>query len=666
MSLITRLLPPAIVGPVIVLALTSLASARAPAASRPAGGLTLYVSRFGDDSDGRSWATAYRTIQAALNAVPPGGGHRVIVRPDRYVEANLFPAHPGAPGRYNELVGDHDGRLGSGATGWVIIDSSCPGLVVRTDPRAKGGNPGFVVLDAGGPEPGFKAVDWWGPFRSDPDHSGADWDRWAFRHLYATGAEGGIGWDMTCRAGVEFSAVVEDCVGVGRFAGACVIAHIGRPEEPVVFRRSWFACLDWWGDAGAAYVRACHDRIPDHPDAVFEDCTLVAPDNALECGYPGYRQYTRVRFRGCRLIVTNFSQPHGTPSSGIIHTPLEGRQLHVDLEDCDLMGYTVFGAGAGRISYVTRGACRAYVHHRQAVPEGFEPMGLWPTDVFVAIGPPDRPRGRTGLVKEARTLGELCEAAPVVWHGRLVLLECVRPAAGGTPRDHGLRLRDVESGAVLSGFAEGYGLASAIVHEDRLHVFASRRGDDGTWNDVTHFVSSDVRDWSVLPAVRQEREHIFNSSVCRADDCFVLAYESDDAAYPAFTIKFARSKDLTTWEKIPGAILGRERYVACPCLRYADGWFYILYTVHKAPAWWFETDAARSRDLIRWEYSPCNPILSPGPDEAINTSDPDLVGIGGRTWLYYSIGDQRTWAKLKRACYNGPPSEFLRSLFETR
>ena len=47
-----------------------------------------------------------------------------------------------------------------------------------------------------------------------------------------------------------------------------------------------------------------------------------------------------------------------------------------------------------------------------------------------------------------------------------------------------------------------------------------------------------------------------------------MAYESSDPAYPAFTIKFARSKDLMTWEKIPDAVFGKDRYTACPCIRW--------------------------------------------------------------------------------------------------
>ena len=105
-------------------------------------GTRIYVSKSGNNSDGSSWKKAYHTIQAALSAVPDDkGGHMIIVRPDTYVEANLSPAYKGAQAAYNLLIGDFDGRLGSGATGRIVID-------------------------AGDPQKGFKSYDWWGTIRS--------------------------------------------------------------------------------------------------------------------------------------------------------------------------------------------------------------------------------------------------------------------------------------------------------------------------------------------------------------------------------------------------------------------------------------------------------------------------------------------------------------------
>jgi len=73
----------------------------------------VYVSKAGSNSDGSSWGKAYHSIQTALSSIPDDkGGHIVIVRPDTYVEANLFTVYKGAMGSYNLLVGDYDGRLG--------------------------------------------------------------------------------------------------------------------------------------------------------------------------------------------------------------------------------------------------------------------------------------------------------------------------------------------------------------------------------------------------------------------------------------------------------------------------------------------------------------------------------------------------------------------------
>ena len=89
------------------------------------------------------------------------------------------------------------------------------------------------------------------------------------------------------------------------------------------------------------------------------------------------------------LIVLNFSQPRGTPSSGIICAQQDGNHLYVDLEDCTLMGYQVFGTGdgKGKISYTTKGHVRAYVQFQQSVPDGFERLGRWPVDAFAPLLP---------------------------------------------------------------------------------------------------------------------------------------------------------------------------------------------------------------------------------------------------------------------------------------
>ena len=161
----------------------------------------IYVSKLGDNSDGSSWSKAFHTIQAALSAVPDASGdHHIIIRPDTYMEANLFPAHKGAAGKYNTLIGDADGALGSGATGWVIIDS-------------------------GQPDKGFKSYDWHSTFRAyakgwSKEHTGETfsangWDRWTFRNLYVTASDAGLFFDLVDKK-EPFTVIVEDCVGIAR------------------------------------------------------------------------------------------------------------------------------------------------------------------------------------------------------------------------------------------------------------------------------------------------------------------------------------------------------------------------------------------------------------------------------------------------------------------
>ena len=615
--------------------------------------VTLYVSKLGDNTDGSSWVHAFNEVQSALNAIPDdAGGHRVIVRPDTYMEANLYPSQKGAQGSYNELIGDTDGTLGSGTTGWVILDSG--------DPDQKG----------------FKSYDWWGnvrayghgwsPEHTDPTFSAICWDRWRLSGLYATGGDGGLFFDCTDKV-EPFSVVVEDCVSIGRAFGVGVANCLSRPDEPITFRRCHACALDWWGDTSAAYIRCENTSMPAQPDAVLEECTLVSPQCALKVSNYGMMSYTRVRVKGCRLIVMNFSQPVGTPSDGIVQSMEDGKLLHVELEDSVLMGYKVFGVKvhpetAGDIKYSTKGDVRAYVQYQQDVPSGMTVLGHWPEDIFAHIAPPSivRPSKFSGSQLVAR---DLCEVSPIEWNGRLCLLKSVRPGSGGTREEYYLSLVDLETEEELGRCGEGYGLASAFVNDGRVYVFASRREDDG-WRDVTVFHSSDLENWESKLVVSGKNEELFNTSVCKGRDGFVLAYESNDPAYPPFTTKFARSKDLLHWNKLPNATFGTDRYTACPCIRYSRGYYYVLYLECRSPRWFFETYITRSRDLRHWELSSANPVLTPeGLDEGVNASDPDLIDWNGETRLYFAVGDQRTWMNIKCATHPGSMAKFLASYY---
>ena len=646
-------------------------------------GTTIYVSKLGDNSDGTSWKTAFHSIQKAIQSVPDDqGGHRIIIRPDHYVDPNLAPNQKGAPGSYNLLIGDIDGKFGSGAKGWVVID-------------------------AGDPEKGFKSWDWWSNIAaSDKNWSRGNnkqnfssivWDRWALRNIYTSGGDAGLFWDLTHESGKGFTVLVEDCVGIGRAFGGGLCYPVVRPKEPSVFRRCYFLALDWVGDTAAVLLGGSEDTMPDHPHAVFEDCVIVHPDNAVAASYAAH--CTRAKFKNCRLMSLNFTQPDFGQMTGLVYARGDhADKLHVDLEDCLLAGYMLFGSTDPKdVTYSTAGKVQAYVQFEQTVPKGFERLGLWPTDAFGLMGPP-APGGtkaytKSAVVKTEKKVepysslkkqvaapsilkklpgkvgeGDLMENTPILFGGKPYLIVCQRPATSKPAlKDIYVRVLDLETGKEVSRFAQAHSFASAYIEGDTVHVFATKYTADDWTHDIYHFTSKDLLHWKQdeKPILaRNGDEHLFNTSVCKTPDGYVMAYESNKPI--GFCFKFAASKDLKTWKKldIPPFTGENNEYSACPALRYFAPYFYVIY-LHAAVEGhngWISY-VARSKDLKNWELSLANPILEACEGEGKNNSDVDLYEKDGKTVLFYATGDQATWVHVKRAVYDGPMGEMFGKWF---
>jgi len=158
-----------------------------------------------------------------------------------------------------------------------------------------------------------------------------------------------------------------------------------------------------------------------------------------------------------------------------------------------------------------------------------------------------------------------------------------------------------------------------------------------------------------------EGERNLNTSVCKGPDGYVMAYETN--SYVPFTIRFARSRDLMAWDKVGDVAWRKDKYTACPAIRYHDGCYYMFYLNHTEGRWHFEEHLARSRDLVTWEESPLNPVLTPLPEEGANNSDIDVVEHEGRVKMFYYTGDQKGSGKLKLATYDGTLGEMLEGFF---
>ena len=402
---------------------------------------------------------------------------------------------------------------------------------------------------------------------------------------------------------------------------------------------------------------------------------MIGPDNALQAGNPGFAGHTRVMLKDCQLLALNFSQPHGTPSSGVIDSKIKGPLLHVDLENSTLAGFKIFGAGEGQVSYSTTGQVEAYVQFQQSVPDGLLRLTQWPEQVFASVLPqqpgavlqPTSSLART-LTKVPGTFGErIVESTPLVYQGRQLLFHSHRVDVPQPDLEQMyLLVTDHDSRKELTRFGQRHSLGSAFVDGDTLHVFAANHVDNDWFHDIHHFWTNDLQSWQREPAIpRAGDEHLLNSSVCRDDRGYLMAYESNVPV--SFCFKFARSQDLRKWEKIPDLVfagVGGREYSACPVIRYFAPYYYVIYLHAAIPGHngWVSF-LARSKDLETWQLSPLNPILEAGAGEGSNNSDVDLIEIEGQTYVYYFTGDQQTWGELRRAVYPGRMQEFFESYY---
>ena len=311
---------------------------------------------------------------------------------------------------------------------------------------------------------------------------------------------------------------------------------------------------------------------------------------------------------------------------------------------------------------------------------------------------PDKPT----IIKTGTIVCDLVEATPIVWKGRLYRYEYVRaqyyqPNLDGEPY---FRFIDIETGAASPPFAHGYVLGCAHVEGDRLFVYGT---DIWGGEEVRVWWSDDMENWETAVALHLPGWAIYNTSVCADADGYTMAFECgkpEDEVGVAFTMFFARSADLINWETLPTEHNHtRERYAACPALRFLDGRYYMIYLeaiLDAVPPNWNEYMAespeqvswleyiARSPDLIEWELSPLNPVLAADDDDRIladgaeftvgereriatavdvNNSDFDFCEFEGETHIVYAWGNQHGVEHLATAIYPGPLAAFLRAWF---
>lgn len=287
-----------------------------------------------------------------------------------------------------------------------------------------------------------------------------------------------------------------------------------------------------------------------------------------------------------------------------------------------------------------------------------------------------------------RKLGTLdllmVETTPIVYRDRLYCFEYVRKEyATNKTGDSYFRFIDIETGKATKAFAKGYDLGCAFAEGETMWVFGV---DNWDGENIAVFRSTDLEHWEQHAALKLPGWGLFNTSVCTAGNRYVMAIEvgkPPEVVGVPFTMRFAESRNLLDWKLLPEAcVYTKERYSACLALRFLDGWFYMFY-LEARPGPNYETYIVRSRDLIRWERSPFNPVLKASPADKqianpkltaeqrekiaravdLNNSDMDLCEFRGKTIITYSWGNQQGTEFLAEAVHDGTLASFLKGFF---
>jgi hypothetical protein len=242
-----------------------------------------------------------------------------------------------------------------------------------------------------------------------------------------------------------------------------------------------------------------------------------------------------------------------------------------------------------------------------------------------------------------------CEATPIVWNGRLLVVIF--------DRNGFVVFKDFNTTEQVARIAWDYSFGCAFVDADgSLTVF-------GTHGTKKHVVCAPVAPDYTLGPIRPvldawPDQKIYNLSVCKGPHGYVLAYEADETGLVPFSVRFAVSPDMVAWTHF-GTVYEPTVYVACPTIRYVNGAYHVLHLRETGAGGW-ATYVTRTVDFEKFSAKSAAPVFAADdPSEGVNCSDVDLLEHNGVTHFTYMIGDQKTWWNVRTAVYIGTMAQFF-------
>lgn len=300
--------------------------------------------------------------------------------------------------------------------------------------------------------------------------------------------------------------------------------------------------------------------------------------------------------------------------------------------------------------------------------------------------PPRKPITKLGTVK----IG-VVETTPVVWQGELVFFEWIRNhgwgRVDGVTQEVGFYQfsRWDTREPICPPFALNH-CFGCCYEENGVMTVVGVEGEGGG-QVLNRFTSTDLIHWEKENVYTFTKDYqLYNTSLCKGPEGYIIALEVlNPAVGRAFTTVYFRSQDQKKWELLPVEeyVYRKDRYSACPSIRYYDGYYYIIY-LESAPFHRWLPYIVRSRDLKEYDPGVTNPIFFPSDEDKklypgavftpeqthyienavnCNNSDVDLCEFEGKTYITYSWGNQYGKEFLAFASYDGTEREFLASFF---
>ena len=299
------------------------------------------------------------------------------------------------------------------------------------------------------------------------------------------------------------------------------------------------------------------------------------------------------------------------------------------------------------------------------------------------------------VIRKLGVVGKDGEMTPVVYNGRLYL---IRTAHVGSVSH--AEFYDCEKQEIISSFGYGKEFFSGYTEDGVLYAFGTYKGEKDGKNDcINLFKSTDGISWSEYKLFERSEFRFFNTSVCKGPDGYRMAIEVANSALKGdclkhpytepvgipFTEFFLKSDNLIDWTWLDDkTAYAKERYCACPALRYSEGYYYMI-CLEALPLVRYAPYIYRTKDFFTWEIGLHNPVLMFSYEDRfpkkgmrfddelvktmrnhlnINDCDVDLCEFEGKTRIFYMTGDQLSLGFMCEAVYDGPMNEFFKAFFK--